>query len=216
VYTQTTADERVIFGHEEPPGGRRGSSIGGSDRNLPPHRTSGRTIPSEDLSQTCSEDREEHCGDARGKRGRRSEKSRSTSLAMRAWEREHGIGDLARSHVSEARLAADGSLETADPLPEHVPLLHRTPRCVLRRASRTGVLVERPPFLVDRARVRRVVDGEPRAASLGPTDTAGRIGWAWVWQRPGQHPSWPKIARSASRKNGDGTTPRRASGRQPR
>src|SRR2546422_9022864 len=62
---------------------------------------------------------------------------------------------------------ADASFEAADPLPEHVPLLHRTPRCVLRLASPAGALVERPPFLVDRARVRRVVDGEPRAASLG-------------------------------------------------
>jgi hypothetical protein len=83
---------------------------------------------------------------------------------------------------------ADASFEAADPLPEHVPLLHRTPRCVLRLASPAGALVERPPFLVDRARVRRVVDGEPRAASLDPTDTAGRIGWAWGSERPGQHP----------------------------
>src|SRR5512132_4103970 len=96
----------------------------------------------------------------------------------------------------EARLAgADGSLEAADPLQEHVPLLHRTPRCILRLASRTGVLEERPPFLVDRARVRRVVDGEPRAASLGPTDTAGRIGWGWGSQRPGQHPPQGALVR---------------------
>jgi hypothetical protein len=95
----------------------------------------------------------------------------------------------------EPRLAAaDSSLEAADPLKEHVPLLHRTSRCVLRLAP-PGGLEERPPFLVDRARVRRVVDGEPRAASLYSTDTARRIGWAWGSQRPGQHPPQGALVR---------------------
>src|SRR5436309_12938135 len=90
-------------------------------------------------------------------------------------------GGFSGARRSASGLAsADASLEAAGPLSEHVPLLHRTLRGVLRLASPTGALLERPPFLVDRACVRRVVDGKPRAASLDPTDTAGRIGWAWA------------------------------------
>src|SRR5439155_11705441 len=61
-------------------------------------------------------------------------------------------GSFSGARRSASGLAsADASLEAADPLSEHVPLLHRTLQCVLRLASPTGALLERPPFLVDRA-----------------------------------------------------------------
>ena len=130
-------------------------------------------------------------GASRARRGPRPEGGGPSSVHPRATQAEH-------ADSASGLAGADASLEAADPLSEHVQLLHRTPRCVLRLACPTGALVERPSFLVDRACVRRVVDREPRAASLDPTDTAGRIGWAWAWQRPGQHPQDAPVPRCRS------------------